>query len=224
MKKSPAFIPGARVYFMEDRDISIILEVENDKILIYRNKQLTHCKLQQLRPENEGPAPQPKNEAPHPKPKIVSPTPADDFDWTVKPKIPKVRNADDVIIKDHHGEKMQRYSVKKGRKTPDFMEIDLHLEQLVENPALYSPGEALQIQLKALADFMDEVQRRKITRAYIIHGIGKGTLKTAVQEYLERFAEAEVFDAPHSMYGQGATGIHMHYQGKNKTGGIWRFF
>ena len=62
-------------------------------------------------------------------------------------------------------------------------EIDLHAEQLIEDPSECSPKEILDIQLKHLEKYLDKAIGMNIVPVYIIHGIGEGRLKSHIHQY-----------------------------------------
>jgi hypothetical protein len=218
------FKPGDRVFFLETHGLAIVLEVEGARVQVYHQGMVIPCMAHELVPEHQTSPSEIESNAPIP-PTLPTVAPIqksdpqgvkDDFFWENKRRIPKVSGKDSVPIKDKDRVKPKGFPVHKGKKEPDYMEIDLHLEALIEDVRDISPGEALQIQLHQLFLFMEEVKRKKIRRAFVIHGVGKGKLKEEVLDFLHRYAEAESFAAPYRLYGQGATEIRMHY-GENRT-------
>lgn len=72
---------------------------------------------------------------------------------------------------------------KKHNKKP--LILDLHFENLVDNPAAYSSFERLFIQKEKLQETLDFCRRNNLKRLEIIHGIGDGTLQNMVLDVLE---------------------------------------
>ena len=97
---------------------------------------------------------------------------------------------------------------KRPAKTvsPEIVEVDLHIHQLIDNTSGLSNKEILDIQ-------MDKVERE--TRSAIqsgakkivfIHGVGQGVLKQEVSKLLKRkFPKYSYHDASFKEYGYGAT-------------------
>lgn len=218
------FKPGDRVFFLDTHGLAIVLEVEGARVQVYHLGMVIPCMAHELVPELQKSPSEIESKAPiapslptvAPIQKNVSQSVKDDFLWENKRRIPKVSGKGSVPIKDKDQAKPKGFVVHKGKKEPDYMEIDLHLEAFIEDVRDVSPGDALQIQLHQLYLFMEEVKRKRIRRAFVIHGVGKGKLKEEVLDFLHRYAEAESFDAPYRLYGQGATEIRMHY-GENRT-------
>lgn len=93
----------------------------------------------------------------------------------------------------------------------DTMEIDLHIENLVDDPGSYSAGEILALQMKRLDESMEEAISKSIRRFVIIHGVGQGTLKLQIRKELqEKYPEYQFQDASFREYGFGATLVHLH--------------
>ncbi len=227
--------PGDRVYFLDSAGLAIVVEVQGNLVKVYHEGLVIPCQARDLVPEWKAGASGTMPEAaksdsaeipvPPTLPKLTTtsrPSETEEMYWENKRRIPKVSGKGEVPIKDKEQVSSKRFPVHKGKKEPDYMEIDLHLEALVEDIRDISPGEAIQIQLHHLFLFMEEVQRKKIRRAFVIHGVGKGKLKEEVVDFLHRYAEAETFDAPFRLYGQGATEIRMHYGGIRPPSDPWR--
>ncbi len=68
-------------------------------------------------------------------------------------------------------------------------EIDLHIEKLSPNHARLSNAEILHIQLRRFDEYMRKALRSSATSALIIHGKGKGRLKTEVLYRLKAYPE-----------------------------------
>lgn len=221
------FKPGDRVYFLDAPGLAIVVDVQGTHVQVYHQGMILPCMAHELVPELKASHLNNKEEANVP---LLPDAPApaktmqikeEESLWENKRRIPKVYDKGHLPIKDKDIKKNKGFPVHKGKKEPDYMEIDLHLEALSEDTRDISPGEALQLQLHHLFLFMEEVRRKKIRRAFVIHGVGKGKLKEEVLDFLHRYAEAESFDAPYRMYGQGATEIRMHYGGTRPAQEEW---
>lgn len=104
-------------------------------------------------------------------------------------------------------EKERKEQQKISKKTiNDIIEVDLHIEQIIDSTAGMSNGEIIQIQLARFEHIMQENAERKGQRIVFIHGVGNGRLKTEVIKLLERkYKKAQYQDASFREYGYGAT-------------------
>ena len=71
------------------------------------------------------------------------------------------------------------------------MKIDLHFDQLVENPNEYDSWERLFIQKERLMEVLDFCKVNKIKRLEIIHGLGEGVLQELVYDVLRGYTGIE---------------------------------
>ncbi|MFN0274410.1 MAG: Smr/MutS family protein [Chitinophagales bacterium] len=86
--------------------------------------------------------------------------------------------------------------------------IDLHIEKLEKNYQKLSNSEILNIQLSNCRDFVAKAISNKLERIYVIHGLGKGVLKNAVEEVLKEYPEIVSYNNNyHPRFGFGATEI-----------------
>ena len=92
----------------------------------------------------------------------------------------------------------------------DKLEIDLHIEELIDRPMLWSNSEILIKQVDYCRAQVQRARRERIPRVIIIHGVGEGVLKSAVRDMLDReHPELHYFDAPMQEYGRGATELRL---------------
>ncbi len=98
-------------------------------------------------------------------------------------------------------------SVKfKKRPDPVLVEIDLHINQLIDNTTGLSNSEMLNIQLSKFRSELENAIKNKVNKIVFIHGVGNGTLKMAIRKELEDlYKHLEYQDASFKEYGYGAT-------------------
>ncbi|NUQ25737.1 MAG: DUF2027 domain-containing protein [Saprospiraceae bacterium] len=110
------------------------------------------------------------------------------------------------VFNDDPGSLVDPHEVKE---LAEFVpELDLHIEQLVENPQKLSNAEILHIQLRHFDAYIDKALRLGIKRVFVIHGIGKGRLRDAIATRLLRLPEVDTFKNEfHPRYGYGATEV-----------------
>ena len=113
------------------------------------------------------------------------------------------------IKQDIKGEPVNK--PKKG--AVNLMEIDLHIEELLDHWQHLSNWDILQAQLRHLRNKLDEAMEKRITKVIIIHGKGEGVLRTEIRNDLMRYSNIEFFDASYLKYGAGATEVRIWYGG-----------
>ena len=105
-------------------------------------------------------------------------------------------------------EKTPKKIVKKvkRRDEPDILEVDLHIEELLDDTRGLSNSEILKIQMDKFHQVMKENLKRKKRKIVFIHGVGNGILKTEIRKALDRkYKEHYYQDASFREYGFGAT-------------------
>lgn len=85
------------------------------------------------------------------------------------------------------------------------LEVDLHIEELVDDMRGMTNGEMLEIQLRKARQTLDEAVTRSCRKVVFIHGVGNGKLKAEVRAMLDNYMGIEYFDASYAKYGFGAT-------------------
>ncbi|MEO6902869.1 MAG: DUF2027 domain-containing protein [Bacteroidia bacterium] len=87
------------------------------------------------------------------------------------------------------------------------MEIDLHIEELLENYSGMNNAEIVQVQLKEFQNALDTAINNHCRRLIVIHGVGNGRLKQEVRNILLANKSLKFYDASYARYGFGATEI-----------------
>lgn len=96
--------------------------------------------------------------------------------------------------------------IKKPVKLPDIVEVDLHIDELIDSTAGLSNREILDIQLDKFYREMDEAIKNRVKRIVFIHGVGNGVLKQEIAKKLKaKYARFNFQDASFKEYGYGAT-------------------
>jgi len=103
----------------------------------------------------------------------------------------------------------QRRPVQKRQpKKPDLLEIDLHINELVDSTAGLSPADMLNLQIDEFRKVMDANLKNKGLKIVFIHGKGEGVLRNALMKELNhRYKGHQVQDASFREYGFGATQV-----------------
>ncbi len=94
----------------------------------------------------------------------------------------------------------------KPIKGSDILEVDLHINELLDTTAGMSPFEILNYQLDVVRKTLDENIKKKGQRIVFIHGKGDGVLRNAISQELRRkYPRCISQDASFQKYGFGAT-------------------
>lgn len=102
-------------------------------------------------------------------------------------------------------DKRPRIQPAKKQEIP-ILEINLHIEQLLDNLNGLTAGDILQYQLKKFNEIMLENQKHKGRKIVFIHGKGDGILKKAIYDELnKKYKSVYIQDASFREYGFGAT-------------------
>jgi len=119
----------------------------------------------------------------------------------------KLEQLTDKDIKKAVQEKESKPKKKYARRDePGILEIDLHIDELIDTTAGLSKSEIINIQLDKFKQVMTENQKNKGRKVVFIHGVGAGTLKTEVRKLLDRHYRQHTYqDASFQEYGYGAT-------------------
>lgn len=107
--------------------------------------------------------------------------------------------------KDHISKK--KNPVKHKR---DVVEVDLHIEELVDDHRGWSNAEILLFQLEKFEKVLSAAFQTRKRKMIVIHGRGDGVLRFEIRKKLEDYPGVEVHDGSYKNYGQGATEIILH--------------
>lgn len=105
-------------------------------------------------------------------------------------------------------EKEVKSSPKKQarKRTLDEVEIDLHINELLDITQGLSNREILEIQMEKVESEMRSAIQSQVNRIVFIHGVGQGVLKQEVSNLLKsKFKKYYFQDASFKEYGYGAT-------------------
>lgn len=100
--------------------------------------------------------------------------------------------------------------VKQPRKN-DIIEVDLHINELLDNTTGMSNSEMLEYQLDVFRKTLEEYKAKKGQRIVFIHGKGDGVLRNALlKELKSKYKTYSSQDASFREYGFGATMVTIH--------------
>lgn len=87
------------------------------------------------------------------------------------------------------------------------MEINLHIEELLDNYKGMSNAEIILVQLKHFQNALDTAINGHYRKLIVIHGVGNGRLKQEVRAIVASYKHLQHYDASYNKYGFGATEI-----------------
>jgi hypothetical protein len=104
----------------------------------------------------------------------------------------------------------QTVVAKRSNVEPPVVEIDLHINQLLDNTNGMSAADILNHQLKVFRETLKQYAGQKGRQIVFIHGKGEGVLRTAIEKELRTHYKSCTFqDASFQEYGFGATLIKI---------------
>jgi len=89
------------------------------------------------------------------------------------------------------------------------VEIDLHIEELMDNYYGMSNFEIVKVQLNAFQKALDKAINEHCRKLIVIHGVGNGRLKQEIRTLLSSQTKLRFYDASYNKYGFGATEIDL---------------
>ena len=94
------------------------------------------------------------------------------------------------------------------KRRGEFMEVDLHFHELVEDMSGLKDRTKLDIQLNHFERMMRIAAEQRIRKVIFIHGVGQGVLRHQIRSRLEMYyPECSVREANPREYGSGATEV-----------------
>ena len=136
------------------------------------------------------------------------------FDFSLGSEIEKLSQADlQKIIKEKQESDnyAKQLSTKyKTKQKAELIEVDLHIQHLIDNYKNLSNGEIVEIQMERFHSELTDAIKNKADKIVFIHGVGKGVLKNELRRSLERdYKKLRFQDASFKEYGYGATIVFL---------------
>ena len=102
--------------------------------------------------------------------------------------------------------KENKKSANSNVQKPELIEVDLHINQLLDNTSGLSNADMLKLQLDTFRKEMDKAIASGTKKIVFIHGVGDGVLKNELRRELGRkYSRYPFQDASFREYGFGAT-------------------
>ena len=125
----------------------------------------------------------------------------------VKARSEIIVGQDRTVPKSRLSESSGHFDFSKALKSSNS-EIDLHIEQLVPNSGKLKAGEILEIQMRACQQAIDLAYATHQDMLIIIHGIGRGVLKTQINLLLNQTKGIKKYVNEYDgRFGYGATKV-----------------
>ena len=103
---------------------------------------------------------------------------------------------------------VKRQIKRSERRNGDIIEVDLHIDQLIDNTRGMSNADILNRQVDEFTHVMDANLQNHGQKIVFIHGKGEGVLRNALMKELNhRYKGHDVQDASFREYGYGATQV-----------------
>lgn len=113
----------------------------------------------------------------------------------------------EALLKKTNDERAPR-PARKPAQEKELLEVDLHINELLDSTAGLSNTEMLEVQLKEFRRVMDENLSKKGRKIVFIHGKGEGVLRSALIKELKYCYKGCTYqDASFREYGFGATQV-----------------
>ncbi len=98
---------------------------------------------------------------------------------------------------------------KKSKKDETILEVDLHIEKLVQSTKGMNNYDILNIQIETAQRQLDFAIKNKIQKVVLIHGVGEGILKAELDFLLNKYSYISFQEASFQKYGFGATEVYI---------------
>ncbi len=125
------------------------------------------------------------------------------------------RNIDKRAVKKAEEDFEVKYKNKEATRVQrkgEYMEIDLHIHELVDSERGLESRDKIDIQIRHFERMLKIAEEKKIRRVIFIHGVGQGVLRLEIRKLLNQYYPNATFhDADFNEYGHGATEVRLVY-------------
>jgi hypothetical protein len=97
--------------------------------------------------------------------------------------------------------------IARHQTAPREAVVDLHIEELVENKEGLSPNEVLKLQMDYFRKCIDSAVANNFRKVTFIHGVGNGSLRSALIKKLQEYENMENHSASIAKFGVGAIDV-----------------
>jgi len=128
--------------------------------------------------------------------------------FDMKKAVEKIQDPDIYKAKQLRDQPKEKTQEKVA--VPGLVEVDLHIEEIVDDARDMSNSEIIRIQLSRFETALETAMRAKTQKIVFIHGVGNGKLKHELRKQLDRkYPDLKYQDASFKEYGYGATLVYL---------------
>jgi len=99
--------------------------------------------------------------------------------------------------------------IEKHQTGPREAVVDLHIGELIADFKHLSPGEIMKIQMDYFTKCVESAVERNFRKVTFIHGVGNGTLKSAIMRKVQEYEHADSHLASLAKFGVGAIDVNI---------------
>lgn len=115
-------------------------------------------------------------------------------------------------LRVHNKSAFVNNSSKKSRQRGLDMEVDLHIENLLDTHRGMTNGEIIMVQLNVFEKSLRRAMSKRFRKIVFIHGVGQGVLRSEIRRLLaDCYPNTEFYDADYLKYGVGGTEVLIRY-------------
>lgn len=114
-----------------------------------------------------------------------------------------------VLREKNASKKPKPKKIKTKERSAPPMEVDLHIEKLVNSTRGMGNFDILNLQMDTARRQLEFAIKKRIQRVVFIHGVGEGVLKAELDYLLGRYGNVKFYDADYQKYGLGATEVYI---------------
>lgn len=127
-------------------------------------------------------------------------------DVAVKQVYVSAEDVQNALLQKRQSDRPHSQPVVKSHKANEILEVDLHINELLDTTAGLSSGDMLNLQLDKFREIMEKYKNKHGEKIVFIHGKGDGVLRKAILDELHRkYSSCKYQDASFQEYGFGAT-------------------
>ena len=113
------------------------------------------------------------------------------------------------VLKDKSTPKRKPVNTKKKERFQPTMEVDLHIDKLLNSTRDMSKHDILTYQLESAKRRLEFAIQKRIQKVVFIHGVGDGILKIELEYLFKNFDNIRFYEADYQKYGLGATEVYI---------------
>ena len=128
-------------------------------------------------------------------------------------ELSKFSDINNPLLKEKTKLNDSKKSLFKKDKNEVVLEVDLHINQLINSTRGLDNYDMLNLQLDTAKRKVEFAIQKRISKIVFIHGVGEGVLKSELLRLLNKYP-VKYYDASYKKYGLGATEVYV-FQNSN---------